>query len=162
MAEIASADKSKDIECISFTDSNSNIFTRKLPAVGNIALARNTAFIAIEQVDESLFRQTLQILHTPVLMRIDFGVWFSMTPFSYVFVSSAKTFKKLRNVVRLAFYRLRLATRGTRHLCTLAMVVDVLAHRFGIAVFHHGLATTTRLYQQTGDTFAFVTDEANY
>lgn len=79
-----------------------------------------------------------------------------MTPFSYVFVSSAKTFKKLRNVVRLAFYRLRLATRGTRHLCTLAMVVDVLAHRFGIAVFHHGLATTTRLYQQTGDTFAFV------
>lgn len=103
IAGIAATDTSKDIDCKSFTDIDSNIFPRKLPAVGNIALAGNTAFIAIEQVDESLLRKTLQLLQTPVFMRIQFGVWFFMTPFSYPFVSSAKTFKKLRNVVRLAF-----------------------------------------------------------
>lgn len=62
MTIIVAADKPEEINFVSAPDSNSNIFIGKLPGIWDIALAGNMAFIAIEQVDESLLRKTLQFL----------------------------------------------------------------------------------------------------
>lgn len=54
MTIVVAADNSEEIDFVTASDSNSNIFIRKLPSIWDIALAGNMAFIAIEQVDESL------------------------------------------------------------------------------------------------------------
>jgi hypothetical protein len=61
MALIRTANERKAVQAWSFPGGNEHLLVRKMPAVGDIALLANMAFIAIEKVKESIFRQLLQL-----------------------------------------------------------------------------------------------------
>lgn len=57
MALIVATDQAPTIDFIPFLSQYTNPFTRKLPAVRNVAFTANLAFVAIEQINFSVSSQ---------------------------------------------------------------------------------------------------------
>lgn len=93
--------KPKAVEFIRFLREKANIFTWKLPAVRDIALATDMALIPIIKVyftSEAHIFKFLEFLHLKLIMLFQ-GLSLRSTP--YTFISSAKAFKKFLNVLSL-------------------------------------------------------------
>lgn len=93
--------KPKVVEFIRFLREKANIFTRKLPAIRDIAFAANMGFISIIKlyfISETHIFKFLEFLHLKLIMFFQ-GLSLRSTP--YTFISSAKAFKRFLNVLSL-------------------------------------------------------------
>ena len=95
-----SINHSKTINAMSLFRQNANLFIRKLPAVWYVTLATHMRFIPIENINFPFYAKFLKFFKSFYLKGIVFWQWFTFTSESYSFISSAKLFKKARNVFR--------------------------------------------------------------
>src|SRR5665647_2496298 len=89
---------SKTINAMSLFRQNTDLLIRELPTIWHVSLATYMRFISIEKVYLSIFAKILKLFKSLDLRFIVFRQWFTFTSESYSFISSAKFFKKARNV----------------------------------------------------------------
>ena len=91
---------SKTINAMNLFRQNTDFFIWELPTIWHISLTTYMRFITIKNVYLPFFAKILKFFKSFYLRVLVFRQWFSITSKSYSFISSAKVFKKARNVFR--------------------------------------------------------------
>ncbi len=126
---VLSAYKSKAVEFIGLFGKNADILTRKLPTVRHIAFTAHMGFIPIKKVYFSFHTQLLKLFQFFYLKFIMLGLRFALASPSYTFISAAKLFKKILNVLSQTLFPLCCSHRAlaVRMRCRLALMAERIA-----------------------------------
>ena len=95
---ILATNQSPTIKTIAFLNSYKHLFVRELPAVWDISFTTNMGFIAIQKRNKSFLGEQFEFFQNFKFVVIYRFIRLAFYSFSDAFISSAKTFKKLRKV----------------------------------------------------------------
>ncbi len=104
VVDIIAVNHAEDIEPCGFHGWHKDIFSRKLPAIRNIALCAYMAFISEEKINKSLITQVFKFLQLLALNRIEVRRGIHPWAFWDTLISCARTSKKRLKVISLACF----------------------------------------------------------